>query len=338
MIARAPRGRLKVVVIAMDRISPLHLAVPCAVFGDAHPGGPRFDLQVCAVTRRPLATTAPFSVQVRHGLAATADADLVVVPSWPEPSERPPAALLSALVAADARGACVMGLCLGAYALAYAGLLDGCSATTHWAFARDFAARFPAVAVDPNALYIETGRIWTSAGAAAGFDCCLHFVRRRLGAAGANAIARHLVVPPHRAGGQVQFIDTPVPAGGRDEKLLMLLAGVERRLDVPHTLDSLACNAGLSRRTLTRRIRALTGGSFSLWLAQARIRRCQQLLETTDHSLETIVHATGFGSVAAMRTHFCQIVGVPPGQWRRTFRSRAHQTDPHGSTQTGPVT
>jgi transcriptional regulator GlxA family with amidase domain len=320
---------LKVAVIAMDRISPLHLAVPCAVFGDAHPGAPRFDLEVCAVGRRALATTAPFSVHVRQGLAKLADADLVVVPSWPEPSERPPTALLNALVAADARGASVMGLCLGAYVLAYAGLLDGHPATTHWAFARDFAARFPSVAFDPNALYIETGRIWTSAGAAAGFDCCLHFVRRRLGAASANAIARHLVVPPHRAGGQVQFIDTPVPTGGRDAKLLMLLADVERSLDFPHTLTSLACDAGMSRRTLTRRIRALTGSSFIRWLAQARIRRCQHLLETTDQSLETIVHATGFGSVAAMRAHFSQFVGVPPGQWRHTFRivgGRSKQT------------
>ncbi len=315
-----PGVRLKVAVIALDRISPLHLAVPCSVFGDAHPGAPRFDLEVCAVSKRALATTAPFAVHVRAGLAALADADLVVVPSWPEPSQRPPAALLKALVAADARGACVMGLCLGAYVLAYAGLLDGRPATTHWAFAHDFAARFPSVAFDPNALYIETGRIWTSAGAAAGFDCCLHFVRRRLGAASANAIARHLVVPPHRAGGQVQFIDTPVPAGGRDEKLLMLLADVERSLDFPHSLDSLAGNAGMSRRTLTRRVRALTGGSFSRWLVQARIRRCQHLLETTDLSLETIVHATGFGSAVAMRTHFAQVVGVPPGQWRRAFR------------------
>jgi transcriptional regulator GlxA family with amidase domain len=275
------------------------------------------------VGKRALATTAPFSVHVRKGLATLAEADLVVVPSWPEPSERPPAELLHALVAANARGAFVMGLCLGAYVLAYAGLLDGHPATTHWAFARDFAARFPSVAFDPNALYIETGRIWTSAGAAAGFDCCLHFVRRRLGAAGANALARHLVVPPHRAGGQVQFIDTPVPAGGRDERLLMLLADVERSLDFPHTLDALAANAGMSRRTLTRRVRALTGGSFVSWLAQARIRRCQHLLETTDLSLETIVHATGFGSVAAMRTHFSQCVGVPPVQWRRTFRPLA---------------
>jgi transcriptional regulator GlxA family with amidase domain len=318
---------VKVAVVALDRISPLHLAVPCAVFGDAHPGAPRFDLHVCAPSGRALATTAPFSVHVREGLAALADADLVVVPSWPEPAERPPDALLGALVAADARGACVMGLCLGAYVLAYAGLLDGHPATTHWAFAGDFVARFPSVAFDANALYIETGRIWTSAGAAAGFDCCLHFVRRHLGAAGANAIARHLVVPPHRAGGQVQFIDTPVPAGGRDERLLTLLAEVERSLDLPHTLDSLAGRAGMSRRTLTRRLRALTGGSFVTWLAQARIRRCQQLLETTDLSLDAIVHATGFGSVVAMRTHFAQCVGVPPGQWRRTFRLAGGRRD-----------
>ena len=184
-----------IAVIAFDRISPFHLAVPCVVFGDVHPGVPPFRLMVCAGEEGRLTTTAGFDVLVRHGLEALEIADAIIVPSWRDPDERPPQALLAALVAAHRRGAQVVGLCLGAYVLAEAGLLDGRRATTHWGFAQDFARRYPQVHLDAGVLYIDDGNILTSAGTAAGIDCCLHMLRQWYGAELANSVARRLVVP-----------------------------------------------------------------------------------------------------------------------------------------------
>lgn len=310
----------EVAVVAFDQISPFHLAVPCVVLSDAHPGAPLFRVRVCAGEAPPLRTTAGFDVQVAHGLDTLSTADIIIVPSWRDPAERPPASLLDAVRAAHARGAMLVGLCLGAYVLAEAGLLDGRTATTHWAFADDFARRFPGVRVNRNVLYVEDGSVLTSAGTAAGIDCCLHMLRQRHGSDVANAVARRLVVPPHRQGGQAQYIEQPIPESAGDARLSDLLDWVRSRLEMPHSLDSLADRALMSRRTLSRRFRQLTGQSVAGWLLAERLRYAQRLLEQSDLPVDHIAQHTGIGSGAALRSRFRAAFGVSPNTWRSSFR------------------
>lgn len=312
-------GRPRVAVIAFDRISPFHLGVPCAVFGEAHPGVAPFELQVCAAEPGPLRTSAGFQITVAHGLEALRGADLVIVPSWPDVALAPEAAVLKALRAAHRRGATLVGLCLGAYVLGHAGLLAGRSATTHWSCAADFAGRFPTVQVNADVLYVDEGDIVTSAGTAAGIDCCLHLLRQRLGATAANSVARRLVVPPHREGGQAQFIEQPLPATARDTRLASLLHSVRGRLAQPHSLDSLAAEAAMSRRTFTRHFRQLTGTTVQQWLITERLAQAQRLLETTQHPIERIAELAGLGGAVSLRQHFRTTFGVSPSAWRRSF-------------------
>jgi transcriptional regulator GlxA family with amidase domain len=309
-----------VAVLAFDRISAFHLSVPCVVFGEAHPGMPPFTLRVFSVDKSPLRTSSGFSLNVEHGLEAIAAARTVIVPSWRDPAETPPAELLAALVAAHRRGADIVGLCLGAYVLAEAGLLDGRRATTHWECAADFARRYPQVRLDHAVLYVEDGQLTTSAGTAAGIDCCLHLLRRDYGSRVANAVARRLVVSPHRQGGQAQFVEQPLPANTRDSRLGDLLDWVRASLDRPHTLDSLAAQALMSRRTFTRHFRQLTGNTVGAWLLGERLARSQQLLEAADHTVEQVAALAGFGSVASLRQHFRRAFGITPSAWRQGFR------------------
>ena len=311
-----------VAAVAFDGISPFHLSVPCVVFAeDRSDGGVLgFEFRVCSIDAGPLSTTAGFSIAAPHGLDALADADTIIVPSWRDPDEAPPEALLDALRGAHARGAQLVGLCLGAYVLAAAGLLDGRPATTHWAWAADFARRFPNVKVDPQVLYVDDGDILTSAGTAAGLDCCLHVVRKLCGAESANYIARRLVVPPHRQGGQAQYVQQPMPPDMRGNRLSALLDWVNGTLDAPHTLDSLAGRAAMSRRTFTRHFKAATGTTVSAWLLAQRLARAQQLLESTDEPIESIAGMAGFGSTASLRQHFTDAFRTSPSAWRREFR------------------
>jgi transcriptional regulator GlxA family with amidase domain len=309
-------------VVAFDRISPFHLSVPCVVFGEDRSGGgvPEFDFRVCAAETGALTTTAGFSIGVTHGLEALADAGTIIVPSWRDPAETPPAALLDALRAAHARGAQLVGLCLGAFVLAAAGILDERPASTHWAWADDFARRYPRVRLDPNVLYVDDGNVLTSAGTAAGLDCCLHVMRKMCGAQVANHVARRLVVPPHRQGGQAQYVQQPMPPNVRGDRLSGLLDWVSGNLALPHTLDSLAGRALMSRRTFTRRFRLATGTTVGAWLLAQRLARAQQLLEGTDESVEAIAGIAGFGSTASLRQHFAETFRTSPSAWRREFR------------------
>src|SRR5690349_19192549 len=237
-----------VAVIAYDGISPFHLSVPSVVFGKERDAAaaPAFEFRVCSAERGPLATTGGFTITAPHGLDALGDADIVIVPAWRDPAEAPPDVLVDALRAAHARGAQVVGLCLGSYVLAAAGLLDGRAATTHWAWADDFSRRFPHVRLDPNVLYIDDGNITTSAGTAAGLDCCLHVLRRLAGSRAANQVARRLVVPPHRQGSQAQFIDEPLPARANGERLAGLLDWMRANPRTDHSLDALAERMAMS--------------------------------------------------------------------------------------------
>ena len=309
-----------VAVVAYERISAFHLAVPGLVFGEAARVGERgYSVRVCSAEAGPLMTSAGYSVSTAYGLEALADAALIVVPSWRDAAECPPAPLLAALRAANARGAQIVGLCLGAYVLAAAGLLNGRRATTHWAYAADFAARFPAVSVDADVLYVEDGNLVTSAGTAAGIDCCLHLVRQHYGAQTANRVARHLVTPPHRQGGQAQYIEQALPVSASSSRLATLIDWVRANPALPHTLDSLAKRAAMSRRSLTRHFRELTGLSVGGWLLGERLALAQRLLESSEQAIDAVAEASGFGSSASLRALFKHQFGVSPSDWRRTF-------------------
>jgi transcriptional regulator GlxA family with amidase domain len=317
----SPAAAPVIAVVAFDGISPFHLSVPCIVFGEDYGDGgvPRFDVRVCATEPGKLRTSAGFAIEAPHGLEAIAAADVVIVPSWRD-ALMPPDPLAQALRAAHARGAQMVGLCLGAFVLAAAGILDGRPATTHWAWAETFARRYPAVHVDAAVLYVDDGDVLTSAGTAASLDCCLHLLRRRCGARAANYVARRLVVPPHRQGSQAQFVEQPLGIRARDERLSALLDWVQQNLREPHSLDSLAERALMSRRTFTRRFKQATGATVGAWLLGARLSRAQQLLETTDDSVDAIADAAGFGSAVSLRQHFAEAFKTTPSNYRREFR------------------
>ncbi|RDZ29420.1 helix-turn-helix domain-containing protein [Lysobacter silvisoli] len=310
-----------IAVVAFDRISPFHLSVPCIVFEDRGFGDqPRFELRVCAAEAGPLRTQAGFSIHAPYGLEGLDEAGVVIVPSWRDGDERPPEALLQALRAAHARGAAIVGLCLGAYVLAEAGLLDGRRATTHWHWSEHFAARYPNVQLQWDVLYVDDGELTTSAGTAAGIDCCLHLLRRRCGAELAAKVARRLVVAPHRQGGQAQYIDRPVPDSAQDQRLSGVLSWALAHLDRPHSLDALAERALMSRRSFTRRFRQTTGTTVAQWLLNQRLARAQRLLETTDRPIEAIAADTGFGSAVSLRQRFAAQLKTSPTAYRREFR------------------
>jgi AraC family transcriptional regulator, transcriptional activator FtrA len=263
-----------------------------------------------------------FSLEPDTGLDHLARADTVIVPGWADTSVDPPADLVAAVRAAHEAGARIASLCTGAFVLAAAGILDGRRATTHWVHAPALAARFPRVEVDPGVLYVDNGRVLTSAGKAAAADLCLHIVRLDHGSAVANTVARRLVVPPHRAGGQAQYVVTPMPE--QDEHWLTdLLGWAAARLDQPLTVEDLARQANMSSRNLARHFNAVTGTTPLQWLLAQRVRRAQEILETTDDSIDVIASATGMGTAATLRRHFNHTIGVPPDTYRRTFRARA---------------
>ncbi|WBB63079.1 helix-turn-helix domain-containing protein [Streptomyces sp. WMMC500] len=279
--------------------------------------GPWYDVTVCGSRA---VRVGRFLLEPDHGLDRLRDAGTVIVPGWADVDAEPPADLIDAVRAAHAAGARIASLCTGAFVLAAAGLLDGRRATTHWAHTGVLAARYPEVDVDPDVLYVDNGSVLTSAGKAAALDLCLHLVRRDRGSAVANAVARRLVVPPHRDGGQAQFVAAPVPAVA-DRPLAALLGWVMERLDQPLTVADLARQARMSSRNLARHFRAATGATPWQWLLAQRIRRAQELLETTDSSVEAIAEATGMGTATTLRRHFHRTVGVPPAAYRRTFRA-----------------
>ena len=311
-----------VAVVAFDGISPFHLSVPCMVFGPdmAGHGVPSYRLLVCSADRGSLRTTAGFAIEAPYSLAALARAQTVIVPSWHHTDERPPEALLRALRAAHRRGARIVGLCLGAFVLAEAGLLDGRPATTHWALARDFQERFPTVELRPDVLYVDDGDVLTSAGTAAGIDCCLHLLRRDHGAEVAARVARRMVVAPHRQGGQAQYIEQPVAASRADDRLSGVIAWALERLAQPHNLDSLAERAAMSRRTFTRHFRQATGTTVGRWLQSQRLAMAQRLLETSTRPIDDVAERTGFGSAVSLRQHFAAAFGTSPSAYRRQFR------------------
>ncbi|MEV5510628.1 GlxA family transcriptional regulator [Streptomyces orinoci] len=314
-----------VAVLALDGVVPFDLSVPGQVFGTANQaaGRPRYEILVCAPGRS--VTTSPeygaFRMRAPHGLDGLERAGTVVIPGHSGFLDPPSPAVLAALRRAAARGARLASVCVGAFTLAATGLLDGHRATTHWQYAGELARRHPDIEVDPAVLFIDHGALITSAGVAAGLDLCLHLVRRDLGADLAAATARRTVMPLQRDGGQAQYIEHPRPPA-HPTALQPVLQWLERHLHRPLTLTEIAGQAGLSVRSLNRHFRAQTGTTPLQWLLRARIQRAQQLLETTELSVEQIADRAGFGSTAALRQHFTRHTGTSPHSYRTTFRRR----------------
>jgi transcriptional regulator GlxA family with amidase domain len=320
-----PHRRLKVAVIAFDGLSPFHLSVPCLVFSGngRDPVVAGFEVSVCSADPGPLATEAGFTIATQSGLDAVDAADIVVMPSWHNDCREAPPVLLDALRRAHEAGATVIGLCLGAFPLAQAGLLDGRTATTHWERVDTLAGRFPKVKVDPDVLYVDDGDILTSAGVAAGLDCCFHLLRRISGAEAANGRARRLLIAPHRQGGQAQFIERPVPVTNSDGRLSQVLAWVTGHLDETHSIESLAARAAMSRRNFTRHFRQTTGTSFKQWLLNQRLAHAQRMLESSDASIELVAQQAGFGTGLSLRQHFRTALDISPSVYRRQFRAHS---------------
>lgn len=306
-------------MLTLPGVLALDFAIPVHVFG-AWEDGP-YAVTVCTEIPGPVLVAGAPAMLIEHGLDALADADTIIVPGQAQPIS-PSEPVRAALAVAAARGARMVSICTGAFVLAAAGVLDGQRATTHWQQTSTLARDFPAVTVDPDVLYVDEGNVLTSAGVAAGIDLCLHIIRTDAGAVAANQRARALVASPHRTGGQAQYIDRPAMpqrAGTLDE----LRAWILCHLDEPHTVDQLARQACLSRRTLIRRFHDETGRPPMHWLLAARIDRARELLEATDEPIETVARLSGLGTPANLRTLFKRHTGVPPSTYRSTFHRPA---------------
>jgi transcriptional regulator GlxA family with amidase domain len=317
------------VVVTDDADIPLwdlyEVSIPCMVFGIPQPdlADPWYELRLCAVQPEEPRTRFGFALMAQHGLEDVVSADTVIMPGVPEEcltGEREiPPPLIDALREAHKAGARIVSLCTGAFALAAAGLLDGRRATAHWMHASILAKRHPTVLVDDSVLYVDDGDVLTSAGISAGLDLCLHVVRTDLGAHVANQLARRLVVPPHRPGGQAQFIDLSVPVDD-DDGLAPVLQWAIEHLDEPLAVDDLAKRAGMTARTFHRRLHAVAGTTPLQWLLQRRLAHAQALLEQTDLPIEQVSERCGLGTANNLRRHFSLHVGVSPTSYRRTFR------------------
>jgi transcriptional regulator GlxA family with amidase domain len=309
-----------VAVFAYPGMSPFHLSVPCLVLGERRGLPARYDVQVCAEVPGSFPTSAGFGLTVEHGLDAMERADVVVLPSW-EPGLVASDVLLEAIRRAHARGATVVGLCVGAFLVAASGIAAGREVVTHWRFAEDLQSRYPSLKVRADVLWSDQGDLVTSAGTAASLDCCLHLVRMHHGFEVAEKVARDIVVAPHRSGSQAQYIPVPVPPDPADDVIEKAMVWARARLDQPVSLDEWAGAVALSRRTFTRQFRARTGSSGQAWLLQQRLDRARLLLETTELSIERVAAECGFGSSDALRHHFHTLLGTTPQRHRQEFYS-----------------
>ncbi|WP_234792708.1 GlxA family transcriptional regulator [Mycolicibacterium fortuitum] len=305
----------RIAVVALDGVTALDVAIPIDVFTIDR--DVPYELKVCGTSDR-VSTASGLALAVGHGLDAVVEADTVIVPGY-QPVDRPvPAPVLDALVASVARGARVASICTGAFALAAAGVLDGQRATTHWQHLGELQALFPSVQIDRDVLYVDNGNVLTSAGMCCGIDMCLYMVMRDLGAATANRVARALVAPPHRDGGQAQYVPAAVAIVG-DTSLAATRAWVLNRLAETITVTEMAQHARMSVRTFMRRFTDETGTTPLQWLVNARITAARELLETTDYSVDRVAQDSGLGSAANLRLHFRRSLATTPTAYRQAF-------------------
>ena len=309
----------RVAAVVGRRAAAFELGILAQVFGldRTAEGLPAWAFAVCAEQPGPVPTTSGFSIHVGSGLDRIVGADVVAIPAWPDPDAGPTPALCEALRAAHRNGAILLSICTGAFALAAAGLLAGRRAITHWQAAPLLRARFPDVDIADDVLYVDEGDIITSAGAAAGIDACLHLVRRLHGAETANALARRMVVPAHREGGQAQYVERPLPP--QPAGLAGVLDWAVLHLDQPLTVDRLAARAGMSPRSFARHFRAAAGTTPHRWLLEQRLQRAELLLESSDLTVDAVAARAGFGSADTLRHHFARRRGTTPHAHRLAF-------------------
>lgn len=314
-----------VVAMVWDGVGAFGVGVAAEVFGydRSDAGLPAYDFDLAAETPGIVRTDTGLRLVVEHGLDRVAQADLVLVLGWDDMAVEPSEAICAVLREAVARGATVMSHCTGAFVLAAAGLLDGRRCTTHWGYADELARRYPQVEVDAGVLYVDDGPIITSAGTAAGIDSCLYLLRREHGAGVANAIARRMVVPPHREGGQAQYVQVPVPDVDEGHRLREVLAWAADHVEQPLSVEQLAARALMSPRSFARHFRAATGTTPHAWLLAQRLSRAQHLLEQTDLGVDEVADRCGFGAATTLRGHFARRFGTSPQAYRRTFRAKA---------------
>lgn len=305
----------RIAVIALDGVKALDLAIPTDVF-TVDPDVP-YELKICGVSDR-VRTASGLTLAVDHGLDVVRDANTVIVPGY-QPVGRPvPPTVIEALATSLARGTRLASICTGAFALAAAGILDGQRATTHWQHIDELAAQFPSVQTDRDVLYVDNGNVLTSAGMCCGIDMCLHIVMRDLGAATANRVARALVAPPHRDGGQAQYVPAAVAVAG-DTSLAATRAWALVHVADPITVSEMAKHAGMSMRNFTRRFTEESGTTPLQWLVNARINAARELLETTDYSIDRVARDSGLGTAANLRLHFRRSLATTPTAYRQTF-------------------
>ncbi len=310
-----------VACIVEPGFAPFEFGVACEAFGldRTDDGVPNFDFRVVTPEPGPVASKMGFSLNVEHDLGFAYEADLVVVCPLPrERWARPDPRVIEVVRDAAARGAWLLSVCSGSFVLAAAGVLDGRRATTHWMYAEDFAAMHPQIDVDPDVLFVQDGRIITSAGTAAGLDACLHLLRLEIGAELTNRVARRMVVPPQRDGGQAQYIDRPLREG-QGATLSAVTDWAIAHLGEDLTVELLAARAHMSPRTFARRFKTDFGATPAAWLARQRVIQAQRMLEQTDLGLDAIASECGFGSAAVLRQNFARVLGTTPTAYRMTF-------------------
>jgi len=309
-----------VTTLVFDGVAPFELGVLCEAWGidRGQSGGPTFDFTVCAPEPGRVTTSMGFALDVPHGLERVAEADLVTLPAMPR--DKPvPLPVLEALRSAHAGGAQILSVCSGAFTLGEAGLLDGRDCTTHWMFADELQERFPKARVQCDVLYVDADSVITSAGSAAGIDASLYLICKEFGARAARSVARRMVVPPHREGGQAQYVETPVALPHAADTLTPVLTWMQEHLDTEMTVSYLARRASMSPRTFARRFRAETGTTPHQWLTAQRLQLAERLLEESDAPIEVVASRSGFGNAAALRHHFVAARGTTPQAFRRTF-------------------
>lgn len=319
------RGSHDVAVVVYDGFTPFELGVACEVFGDDRwvpPGDPWYRLFICGERSAPVTADGGFQILVPHGLETLSEVDTVIV----SPTYRPEEVsenVFEALRQAHARGCRILSLCGGAFVLAAAGLLDGRRAATHWTECDELARRYPLVSVDSGVLYVDEGNILTGAGSAASIDLCLHIVRQDYGSEVATQLARQLVVPPQRDGGQAQYIEKPLPVLDSSNLFADAVAWMQEHLDEPVTVEDLAVRSAMSPRTFARRFVAVTGTTPYQWLLRQRVQLAQRLLEVSDLSIEAVAEKSGFGTAGNLRKHFSRVVHTSPQAYRHTFQDRS---------------